>query len=63
MKNWRIGNNELRYVTELLNSGFPGRQSRGFIGELEKNFAEKLEKKFPEICVEIIPQNSPVKRV
>ena len=28
-----------------------------------KNFAEKLEKKFPEICVEIIPQNSPVKRV
>ena len=37
MKNWRIGNNELRYVTELLNSGFPGRQSRGFIGELEKN--------------------------
>lgn len=46
MKNWRIGNNELRYVTELLNSGFPGRQSRGFIGELEKNFAEKFGSKF-----------------
>ncbi len=28
-----------------------------------KKFAEKLEKKFPEICVEIIPQKSPVKRV
>ena len=46
MKNWRIGSNELAYVTELLNGGFPGRQSRGFVGELEKNFAEKTGSKY-----------------
>ena len=44
--NWRIGNKELQYVTELLRGGFPGRQERGFVGELEQKFAEKFGSRF-----------------
>lgn len=46
MKNWRVCGNELKYVTELLESGFPGRQSRNFVGELERTFAEKTGAKY-----------------
>ena len=44
--NWRIGDRELQYVTELLRGGFPGRQERSFVGELEKKFAEKFGSRY-----------------
>ena len=44
--NWRVGNKELQYVTELLCGGFPGRQERSFVGELEKKFAEKFGSRY-----------------
>ena len=43
MQSWRIDNRELEYVSELLKSGFPGRQERSFTAELEK-LLEKLRK-------------------
>ncbi|MFA5204824.1 MAG: DegT/DnrJ/EryC1/StrS family aminotransferase [Lentisphaeria bacterium] len=39
---WRINDQELTYVKELLGSGFPGSAGSSFVGRLEKAFTEKF---------------------
>ena len=46
MQSWRIDNKEFEYVTELLKSGFPGRQTRSFTAELEALFARKFNSRY-----------------
>jgi len=42
-RSWRIGDKELDYVRQLLESGFPGATGMSFTAKLEAAFAEKLE--------------------
>ena len=45
-KSWRIGDNELVYLKEMLEGGFPDGSKINFITRLEEAFAEKFESKF-----------------
>ena len=40
---WRMAGNELRYVREVLEGGFPGSSSVNFTGRLETAFAQKFD--------------------
>jgi len=42
-RSWRIGDKELDYVRQLLESGFPGATGMSFTARLEAAFAEKFE--------------------
>ena len=45
-KSWRISETEKKYLLELLDGGFPGRQNRSFVGELEREFSRKFGVKY-----------------
>jgi perosamine synthetase len=42
-RSWRIGDNELEYLRQLLESGFPGSANVSFLAKLEAAFAEKFD--------------------
>lgn len=42
-RSWRIGENEIRYVREALEGGFPGASKVSFVAKLESAFAEKFQ--------------------
>lgn len=47
MRNPRVGGNELKYLTELIDSGFPGKIEGGsFTGRLETAFAQKFNSRY-----------------
>lgn len=41
-QSWRIDDSEIKYISEVLRGGFPGRQDHSFVTALEKLFAEKF---------------------
>lgn len=45
-RSWRIGDNELDYLRQVLESGFPGASNVNFVAKLEAAFAEKFDCKY-----------------